>query len=70
MQTFQSVFERELRKQIEERIAEIKDMLGSGISIQGIEDYRRNVGQIMGLEWALGAFEAANEAAANAERGQ
>jgi len=70
MQTFQSVFERELRKLIAARIDEMKDMLAAGMNITAIENYRQVVGEIRGLGWALEAFEEANEKAANAERGQ
>lgn len=70
MLTFQSVFERELRKLLTARIAEIKEMLGAGLNVPTIESYRQMVGEIRGLAWALDAFEVANEAAANAERGQ
>lgn len=70
MQTFQSVFERELRKLIEARVSELKDMLAAGMGILAIENYRQVVGEIRGLGWALEAFEPANEKATNAERGQ
>ena len=70
MLTFQSVFERELGKEITGRIAEIKDHMGAGMSVPTIEAYRMMVGEIRGLQWALEAFEVANEKAANAERGQ
>ena len=64
MLTFQSVFERELGKEITRRIAEIKDHMGAGMSVPTIEAYRMMVGEIRGLQWALEAFEVANEAAA------
>jgi len=70
MLTFQSVFERELGKEIVGRIAEIKDQMAVGMNVPTLESYRGMVGEIRGLQWALDAFEVANQKATNAERGQ
>jgi len=70
MQTFQSVFERELRKILTSRIDELKDILANDGAVAEIADYRRITGQVAALRYAIDSFDEANKLATNAERGQ
>jgi hypothetical protein len=69
LQTYASVFERELAKLMQQAIEKHKEELSSGLSIQTIESYREKVGKLAGLREALELFDEANDIVSKRERG-
>jgi hypothetical protein len=69
MQTYASVFERELARLIERKIEDYKDELSFGLSVSTIETYREKVGKLAGLREALELCEEANDLVSKRERG-
>lgn len=61
MQTINTVFERELRKEIEIAIEELEVTVIGGHGIENFEQYRHKIGQIAGLRKALGLCEEVND---------
>ena len=69
MQTYSSVFERELLKLIDAKAQAILAELAAGYSITTIEAYREKVGKLAGLREVIDLFEEANDLVSKRERG-
>lgn len=57
---YNTLFENELRKLISEEIARLSDNLANGLSITDIEQYKHEVGRILGLRTVLEFCEEVN----------
>ena len=53
MLTYNSKFEKELKKLIEQTIEERKELLSNGLSVVDFETYKHQVGIIKGLRIAI-----------------
>ena len=53
MQTINTLFEQELRKQIELAIEDIESSVTAGYGVETFEQYKHKVGQIAGLRRTL-----------------
>lgn len=68
MQTFQTVYEAELRKLIVGEIDRLKENLSHGQSVNDFAEYQKTVGRILGLRTALELCEEANALSERKER--
>lgn len=68
MLTYGSLFEQELRKLLQERMANLADQVISGLGIDDHAKYRQMVGEIQGLRSAIELCDEANSICARRER--
>ena len=68
MQTFQTIYEAELRKLIAVEVERLKENLSHGQSVCDYSEYQKTVGQILGLRTALELCEEANALSERKER--
>lgn len=69
MQTYQSKFELELKKLVENKINEHKDQIATGLGISDYAMYRQIVGSIAGLTLVFDLCDEANEICHKRESG-
>ena len=70
MLTYNSAFERELKKLIDREVEERKENLSTGLATIDFPTYKHQVGIITGLRVALGLCEDSNAICNRIERGQ
>lgn len=60
MQTINTLFEQELRKQIELALEDLEANITTGYGVESFEQYKNKIGQIAGLRRALELCEEVN----------
>jgi hypothetical protein len=70
MLTFNTLFERELKRLIDETVEDRKENLSTGLSTIDFPTYKHQVGIIVGLRMALDLCEEATKICDRTERGQ
>ena len=69
MQTYQSRFELELKKLVENKVTEYKDQIAAGLGVNDFAAYRQIVGMIAGLDMIDDLCDEANEICRKRESG-
>jgi len=69
MQTYQSRFEIELRKLVNNKVNEYKEQLAAGLGVNDYASYRQIVGAITGLDMISDLCDEANEICRKRESG-